>query len=726
MKLTCLCFVLVSLSADGNIPAGGEESLVNGDFEIGTPEDDKPDSFACKGWRRLLWKETEPNSWVTCGERDWQVGTDNQALEYRWGATSICQFFSAKAGETYQFSVEYLNSGSPDSRWQPRIQVQWRDANDEAIGHVMTVSEADYATALVKTWNKLDGRAEAPPQTAYGRVLLNVNDKGSGQYFQRTYLDNASVRGVPGSHNLPVSFVSSPYDLRLEAISESNPFRDSLTNYADDKDDDPLTFTCISGPDWLTVGRDGTLSGTPAFADAGDNQLVVQVDDGQGSSETRTLTIPVIGFLRLGNLFDDDMVLQRNAPIPVWGKALANQSVRVQMSTGQSASTTADQDGNWAATLPAMEATASGSITMSVVSGSREFQLQNLLVGDVWFCSGQSNMSWPLIHTDDSEREIASARYPNLRLVRTPETRAATRWEDLTERAAWWPCSPDTVSEFSAVAYYFGKKLQSELQIPVGLINSSQGGTRIENWAVNLLPAGSDTLYNSRVHPYTRMPIKGAIWYQAEANIADGYAYTGKMQTLVGDWRKAWGGGEFPFYFVQLAPFNYRGDAVYQLPELWAAQTAAMRLIPNSGMAVTSDVGNVENIHPRNKAPVGDRLALWALHGTYGRKDLVHAGPMVSRVTRQGNQLRIAFDHTGSGLASSDGRTLTWFEVAGVDKAFVPATATIDGDSLLVGAAEVAKPHWVRFAWHETAEPNLMNAEGLPANSFKRKCDEAR
>jgi len=713
----------VSLSASGFIPAIGGELLINGDFEIGTSEDDKPASFVCKGWRRLLWKESEPNSWLTCGERDWQAGKDNQALEYRWGATSICQFFSAKPGETYQFSVQYLNPGSPDSRWQPRIQVEWLDGRDQAIGPVVTVIEADYATAPVKTWNTLAGSVKAPPNTAYGRVLLNVNNKGSGQYFQKTYLDNASIRGVPGTHNLPVSFISSPYNLSLDAIFESNPFRDSLTNYADDKDGDPLTFTRLRGPDWLTVQADGTLSGTPRFADAGDNKLVVKVEDGRGSSEIRTLTLPVIGFLRLGNLFDNDMVLQQSAPVPVWGKAPASQLVRVRMSTGESASATADADGNWAVTLPAMKATSSGAITMSVASGTRELQLSNLLVGDVWFCSGQSNMSWPLVHTDNSAEEIASARYPNLRLLRTPETRAATPWEDLAERAAWRQCSPETVSDFSAVAYYFGKTLQSELQIPVGLINSSQGGTRIENWAATLLPAGSDTFYNSRVHPYTRMPIKGAIWYQAEANIADGPAYTGKMQTLVGDWRRAWRDENLPFYFVQLAPFNYRGDAVYQLPEIWAAQTAAMKLIPHSGMAVISDVGNIEDIHPRNKAPVGERLALWALHETYGHTDLVHAGPMVNRVTRDGNQLRVSFHHTGSGLVARDGQPLTWFEVAGGDQAYVPATAVVDGDNVLVGAPRFKKPEWVRFAWHETAQPNLMNAEGLPANSFEKERD---
>lgn len=214
------------------------------------------------------------------------------------------------------------------------------------------------------------------------------------------------------------------------------------------------------------------------------------------------------------------------------------------------------------------------------------------------------------------------------------------------------------------------------------------------------------------------MPIKGAIWYQAEANIKDGAAYTAKMQTLVSDWRKVWGGEDFPFYFVQLAPFDYRGDEVFQLPQLWAAQTAAMNLIPNSGMAVINDVGKLDNIHPTNKAPVGERLARWALHGTYGFKKLVHSGPIVKEVTRVEGQLWATFDSVGSGLTSRDGQPLTWFEVAGADQGYVPARATIDDDTVIVSAPGVAEPQWVRFAWHETAAPNLMNVEGLPANSF--------
>jgi len=215
------------------------------------------------------------------------------------------------------------------------------------------------------------------------------------------------------------------------------------------------------------------------------------------------------------------------------------------------------------------------------------------------------------------------------------------------------------------------------------------------------------------------MPIKGVIWYQGESNIRDGSRYTAKLQTLASHWRSMWDIGNFPFYFVQIAPFDNPGDFPFKLPELWEAQTAALKLIPRSGMVVINDVGNIENVHPRNKAPVGERLARLALHDTYGESSIVPSGPMLRSAESNGEHIRVAFDHVGSGLVSRDGQPLTWFEVAGNDQIFVSATAVIEKDTVLVHAPSVSDPVWVRFAWHETAEPNLMNAEGLPANSFR-------
>ncbi len=696
------------------------ELLVNGDFEIGVAEDYKAASFAAKGWRRQLWRAREWNAWLTDGNRNRQVGKGNKALQYRWGACHIYQLFSAAAGEEYNFSVDYY-LGSRDCRWQARIQVEWFSPSDEPVGKIATVAQVVNTKATTRKWSRLKGAASAPAGTAYGRIILNINNRGAGQYFQGVYLDNASVTGTAGTHNLPVTFISSPEDLKLKAVNESTPYEDSLTNYAEDKDGDKLTFTKISGPKWLDIKPDGAMTGMPQFADSGDNKLVVKVADGRGSSETRTLTIPVMGYLSLGNLFDDDMVLQRDAAFSVFGKALAKSPVHVAMSTGESARTTADADGAWSVKLPALKASAGGPVTMTVVSGSRTLVLKNLLVGDVWFCSGQSNMSWPMIYTDTAAKAIKAANIPNLRMVKTPETGAAAPWNDLNTRADWKVSSPKAVKFFSAVAHHFGRDLQKAVKIPIGLIQSSQGGTSIEVWAKAMRRAGAKTLYNSRVHPYTRLPIKGAIWYQGEANVRDGAAYTAKMKTLIGDWRKQWALGQFPFYFVQLAAFNYKGDAAHQLPELWAAQTAAAATIPNTGMAVITDVSDITNIHPRKKAHVGERLSLLARHGTYGEKNLVHSGPMVRLAKKEKDKARVTFNHVGGGLASRDGHPINGFELAGADKKFAGAQAVIQRDTVVVSAASVRDPAWVRFAWHETARSNLMNKEGLPANSFTRQ-----
>ncbi len=503
-----LVIICALLSVAGNVFA--KELLVNGDFEIGTPQDDKASSFAARGWRRQLWREGEYNAWLTDGNRDRQLGKENQALQYRWGACNIYQVFSAVEENDYNFSADF--HGSSKSCWQARIQVEWFNASDKPIGAIRTVAESDNSNLESAEWRKISGTAIAPAGTVYARVLLNANNRGEGGLWSGVYIDNASVTGEPGTHNLPVTFISTPYDLVLDAINESAPYKASLTDYAEDKDGDKLTFTRISGPEWLEIKSNGAMSGTPKFADAGDNKIVVKVEDGRGSSDQCTLTLPIIGFLRVGNLFDDDMVLQRSAPFTVYGVAVAGSPVSVEMSTGESGKATADADGKWSVKMPAMKISDDGSLAMTIVSGARKVVLKNLLVGDVWFCSGQSNMAWPLINTIGSKEEIASANIPGLRMVQTPETSGTEPWEDLDDRAEWNVSSPSVVEYFSAVGYYFGKELHQAVKVPIGLIVSAQGGTSIEVWAKELRPKGSNILYNSRVHPYTRMAIKGAIW----------------------------------------------------------------------------------------------------------------------------------------------------------------------------------------------------------------------
>lgn len=456
--------------------------------------------------------------------------------------------------------------------------------------------------------------------------------------------------------------------------------------------------------------------------------------------------------VRLPRVFSSGMVLQRDRELPVWGLADAGERVTVSLGSA-TADTTADDSGRWAVALPAMEA--GGPLTMKVV-GSNTIELTDVLVGEVWVCSGQSNMAWPVSRSSNAAEEIAAADWPQIRLFHIPRVPAGSPQSDV--EADWKACSPETVPGFSAVGYFFGRELHQELDVPVGLIESAWGGTRIEPWtpvagfrsvrelagigdrvireriehqrkvgdavttgqkppahplASRQAPTG---LYNGMIHPIVPYAIRGAIWYQGEANRHDRGAYEQKMHALINGWREVWGQGDFPFLFVQLAPYNYGSDAT-MLPEVWEAQQKVLN-VPNTGMAVTVDIGNPDDIHPVNKQDVGRRLALWALARTYGR-DLVYSGPLYRSFEKDGSAIRIHFDHTGGGLASRDGQPLNWFEIAGDDGIFVPAEARIDGDSVVVSSPQVRNPERVRFAWNQMAEPNLMNKEGLPAAPFR-------
>lgn len=482
---------------------------------------------------------------------------------------------------------------------------------------------------------------------------------------------------------------------------------------------------------------------------------------------------PASADVTLPKVIGNNMVLQRGEVIFIWGRADADEKIEVRLGENN-ASTRADEKGRWTAKLPPMPA---GGPHVLVVKGKNEVRLDNILVGEVWICSGQSNMEWPLSQTENAEEEISRANFPNLRLFDVPRATSGQPLFDVN--AEWRPCTSDTVPHFSAVSFYFGRVIQEELKVPVGLISTAWGGTRIEPWTP---PKGFDSveklkviaevidkadreyreairgaldpfaawlksarralekgerlppkpylprhaldrhdqptgLYNAMVHPLVPFAFRGALWYQGEANRTDGMMYHEKMKALIRGWRKVWDQGDFPFYYVQLAPFRYRDDP-YHLAKVREAQLATLG-VPNTGMAVTMDIGNLDDIHPRNKKDVGKRLALWALAKDYGRRGMVYSGPLYKTMTLEGNKIRIRFDHAGSGLASLDGKPLTCFEIAGADKEFRKARAAIDGDTVLVWADAVDEPAAVRFGWHQEAQPNLMNKEGLPASPFR-------
>ena len=430
--------------------------------------------------------------------------------------------------------------------------------------------------------------------------------------------------------------------------------------------------------------------------------------------------------ISIAPLFSHNMVLQRDVDNPIWGTADPNTQVSVSIKGIATLKTSANALGYWSVTIPPITAGSPISIT-AAISDDCSTRLNDILIGDVWLCSGQSNMEWNLHQTDDFNEEFRNAsQLKTLRLVEVPNHTASSPQTEL--QANWQICTPDTVGNFSAVAYYFGKQLNSELGIPIGLIDTNCGGTRIEPWLPQKLSnetlgqkhQASTVLYNQMIHPFTRLPIKGVIWYQGESNLGDGALYTNKLATLAQQWRAAWGQGDFPFYFVQLAPFNYSWDkSGHKLPEFWAAQNAASKQIPNAGMAVINDVGNINDIHPRNKATVGERLARLAMNRTYGYESIADSGPVPIHMSQSGTHLRIEFEHTHGGLKTRDNRPPNGFEIAGTNGTFLPAKAHIQGDTILVSAKNIANPVAVRFAWSNTAEPNLVNNQGLPTSAFQ-------
>ena len=430
-------------------------------------------------------------------------------------------------------------------------------------------------------------------------------------------------------------------------------------------------------------------------------------------------------------IFTGNMVLQQNAEVRLWGWGKPLEKITVTTSwSNDTLRTVADNQANWEVKLPTPKAGGPYEIT---IQGYNQRKLSNVLTGEVWLCSGQSNMEWTAgMGIDNGEEEIKNANYPDIRFIKIGYRTAATPQVDAFSDG-WEVCTPESMSNHSAVAYFFARKLQAELGVPIGLIDDNWGGTAAESWvpgkvfeadvmlaeAAKLLknePWATDQpgiIYHAMVAPLTHFNIAGVIWYQGETNTANPLTYKELFSTLIKTWRSEWG-YEFPFYFAQIAPWKGYG-AGGSGALVRDAQRRTLE-VPNTGMVVTSDIGNLDNIHPKNKQDVGLRMANLALKNYYKTTDVEASGPLYRSFEIEKNKIRIFFDHA-DGLQGRGG-ALTHFEIAGEDQVFQPAEAVIEGSTVVVSSKNVKLPVTVRFAMSNTAEPNLFNGAGLPGSCF--------
>ncbi|HLY10571.1 MAG TPA: sialate O-acetylesterase [Planctomycetota bacterium] len=469
--------------------------------------------------------------------------------------------------------------------------------------------------------------------------------------------------------------------------------------------------------------------------------------------------------LKLHSLFADHMVLQADFACPVWGTVEPGEDITVSIA-GHKKTAKANADGKWSLKLDPMK---SGGPHEMTVAGRTSVTVQDVLIGEVWVCSGQSNMEMVVSSCNNFEQEKAAANFPNLRhfLVKKNPQDAPVR--DVS--GSWKATTPETVGGFTAVGYFFGRELNQKLNVPIGLIHTSWGGTAAELWTSRPVLEGNDVLkpiaenfpkrmeayekqlakfkedsekakaenkpapkapnkpmspsclYNGMIAPIIPYGIKGAIWYQGESNAGGAKQYQTLFPEMIKNWRTDWGQGDFPFGFVQLANFKSNKNENLEKPvesnwaELREAQTMTLSL-PHTGMAVIIDIGHPTDIHPKNKQDVGKRLSLWAQSQVYGKELPEFSSPLFDSIKVEDNKARIAFKHAGGGLEAK-GDKLTGFAIAGEDRNFVWADAKIDGASVVVSSDQVAKPVAVRYAWADYPECNLYSKEGLPASPFR-------
>ncbi|WP_310560578.1 sialate O-acetylesterase [Flavobacterium sp.] len=449
--------------------------------------------------------------------------------------------------------------------------------------------------------------------------------------------------------------------------------------------------------------------------------------------------------IKLPAIVSSNMVLQRNTPVKLWGWADANEKIAIKTSwLKKSIHIQADANGNWFAEVQTTNSKEAQTIILK--SDDSKIVLDNILFGEVWLCSGQSNMEMPMKGYAGqpifgSAEAVAKSNNPNLRLFSVTRTKGSkTPLKDVEKYSAWQQATPESVLHFSAVAYFYGSQLQEILDVPVGLILSAWGGSSVQAWMsnealslhqkvditnkdINVKPNSIPTaLYNSMMHPLIPYTIKGAIWYQGESNMEESAKYKKLFPAMVQDWRKQWAIGDFPFYYAQIAPYLYSGNETTVNSKNSAffreVQLQCLDIIPNSGIAITMDIGAENPIHPPKKKEVADRLLYNALHKTYGYTSVQFEGPIFNSMEVKEAGLLITFKNEENGIYSYNG--LEGFEIAGIDKVFYPANAKIiDRKKVMISSEKVPNPVAVRYDWNNWVKGTLLNTNLLPASSFR-------
>ena len=467
------------------------------------------------------------------------------------------------------------------------------------------------------------------------------------------------------------------------------------------------------------------------------------------------------GGLQLPEIYSDNMVLQHGQSLPLHGTANAGTKITVTIGS-QQLNTSADSNGKWQVTLAPLAA--KETYTLQITAGKEKRIFKNVVAGEVWLCSGQSNMEFEMFQASTGERDIPQAENPNIRLFDMEarwRTDNANAWElsaldsinqlQYYKPAQWEVCSPKTVRAFSAVAYYFGRRLQKELNMPIGLICNAVGGSPTEAWidrrtleydfprilnnwrendfimdwvrqrageniakATDKLqrhPYEPAYLFEAGILPLAKYPIKGVIWYQGESNAHNKDTHSKLFPLLVKSWRNEFGYSHLPFYYVQLSSINRPSWGWFR-----ESQRRLMKVVPHSGMAVSYDYGHPTDVHPKNKQPIGERLAQWALGDTYGKK-VLPSGPLFRSATFNGKAAMVTFDYA-QGMHSADGKTLRGFELSDGNGIFYPATAEVVGEEVKVTSEEVSNPKAVRYGFSPVTDGNLVNEANLPASTF--------